>query len=180
MTKLPSAFVVLSIACASMMSIIAIAFVADCVRLDNVAKSLVNIADQDLLAHELRMVQLFKSNSSMSDELFEVIKDYSSSKVPSERHAAFRLLVEAFESSVVDDHISATGLRDSTTSTNPESLEAIENAKIDRTVRRLVDEARGISNRWSVSMQLYEKQVDQYNDYLQTRRGKIAAWLSRQ
>ena len=148
MAKLPSALVVLPCALITMLAILAIAVVADCVRLDNAASGLVKLADQELLAFELRMVQLLNSSSSLSDETNAAIKDYSSAKVPTERHTAFLHVVQTFESTAAGNQVT-----------------------------RFVDEVRGIANRWSVSMQSYKAEDDKRNQYRQSKRGKIAAWF---
>lgn len=177
MTKLPSAFVVLPFALVSMLMIIAFAFVADCVRLDNAASDVVKVADQDLLAFELRMVQLLKTSSTLSGETREAIKDYDSATVSTKRHAAFLHLVQTFESSAADNQLSVMGLNDSAINANPESNEASEDATNMRAARRFVDEVRGIANRWSVSMQSYKTQADKLNQFRQSRQRWRHEWL---
>jgi hypothetical protein len=148
MAKIPSAIVVLPCALSSMLAILALAFVADCVRLDNAASGIINLADQDLLALELRMAQSLNSSSSLSNGTLAAIKAYDSAKVPTERHTAFLHVVQSFESDDANNQGS-----------------------------RFVDEVRGIANRWSVSMQMYKAEVDKRNHYRQSKRGKIAAWF---
>jgi len=150
MSKFPSAFVVIPFALFCMLTILAIAVAADCVRLDNVARGVVDLADQDLLAFELRMIQSLKSSSSMPGETKSAISDHDLAKDPTERHSAYLRLAKIVESTAADNQDS-----------------------------RFLEDVRGIANRWSVSNKMYQAHVDELYQYRQSRRGEIASWFIR-
>jgi len=150
MSKFPSAFVVIPIALFCMLTILAIAVVADCVRLDNAARGVVDMADQDLFAFELRLIQLLESNSSMPGEISAAINDYHRAQDPTERHAAYLHLSQIVESAGANNQDS-----------------------------RFIDDVRGIANRWSVSNRMYQTYVDELREYRLSRRGEIASLFVR-
>jgi hypothetical protein len=127
---------------------LALAFVADCIRLNYKSLSMVDLADQDLLAIEQRLISLLSEHSSLSGETLRSLDLYGSSKHPAERHAAFRDISKKFEAF---------------------------DASQQETSR--LDGVRGISNRWTIAFKAFEAESLRHEQHQQTLRGKVAAWL---
>jgi hypothetical protein len=125
---------------------LALAFIADCIRLNHKSVAMVDLADQDLMAIEQRLIPLWSGLSSLSGETRRSLDVYRSANRRPERHAAFRDVSRKFET--FDASQQETGL---------------------------IDEVRGIVNRWSIAYQTFEQEKLTHQQYRQTMRGKVAA-----
>ena len=90
-------------AAATMVALIAAAFVLDCVRLAAQARQRVDLADRELAKHEQRLVKLLTGSATMPPEVQLAIAAYQAPASPPARHAAYDSLVAAFRQTMETD-----------------------------------------------------------------------------
>ncbi len=145
---MPPARVIIPIALACMSVCLALAFVADCVRLDRVARADAIQADQELLAFEQRYVQSLRGLTALSSQTASTLDAYQLTTSPEDRHQAFLTLCQTVKQEAGPQL--ATGLS---------------------------DRLQGIENRWSIAYPTYEVELKRQQDFRQTLRGRVAAWI---
>lgn len=144
-------------AAVAMLAVIAGAFALDCVRLAAQARSRVELADQELVKHELRLVKLLTGSAAISPEVQSAVTAYEATASPTARHAAFDQLLAAFRQST-EQAVDPTNALD----------------------RKFMDDIAGAINRREIAEAPYDAEMAEYQRYLSGPRGTVARWLSPQ
>jgi hypothetical protein len=144
-----------AVAAVAMLVIIAAAFALDCVRLAAQARQRVDLADQELVKHEQRLVKLLTGSAALSPEVQSAITAYESPASPTARHTAFDQILAAFRQSM-EHAVDPTNALD----------------------RKFMDDIAGAINRREIAEAPYDAEVSAYQRYLSGPRGAVARWLS--
>jgi hypothetical protein len=144
-------------AAVAMLAVIAAAFALDCVRLAAQARHRVELADQELLKHEQRLVKLLAGSAELSPEVQSAITAYETPATPAGRHAAFDRLLAAFRQSM---------------------QHAVD--PTDALQRKFMDDIAGAINRREIAEEPYDAEMSAYQRYLSGPRGTVARWVSPQ
>src|SRR5687768_15625507 len=72
----------------------------DCVRLAADARRRVELADQEVQKHELRLIKRVSGSSQLSSEVQTAIKEYQTARDRAARHDAFDALAASFRKSL--------------------------------------------------------------------------------
>jgi hypothetical protein len=141
----------------AMLAVIAAAFALDCVRLEAQARRRVELADQELIKHEERLVKLLAGSAELSPEVQSAVAAYRAPTTPTARHAAYDQLLVAFRKSM-KDAVDPTNALD----------------------RKFMDDVAGAINRREIAEAPFDAEVAEYQRYLNGPRGAVARWLSSQ
>jgi hypothetical protein len=144
-------------AAGAMLAIILAAFALDCVRLAAQSRRRVELADQELVKHEQRLVKLLTGSSALSPEVQSAITAYEAPASPAARHAAFDHLLVAFRQSMEPAVDPANALD-----------------------RKFMDDIAGAINRREIAEAPHDAEMSEYQRYLSGPRGAVARWLSPQ
>ena len=148
---------VIAAAAVAMLAVIAAAFALDCVRLAAQSHRRVELADQELVKHEQRLVKLLTGSAALSPEVQSAITAYEAPASPAARHAAFDQLLAAFRQSM-EHAVDPTNALD----------------------RKFMDDIAGAINRREIAEAPYDAEMSEYQRYLSGPRGTVARWLSPQ
>jgi hypothetical protein len=140
-----------------LLAMIAAAFALDCVRLAAQARRRVELADQELIKHEERLVKLLAASTALSPEVQSAITAYQAPATPAARHAAFDQLLVAFRRSM-EHAVDPTNALD----------------------RKFMDDIAGAINRREIAEAPYDAETSEYQRYLNGPRGAVALWFSPQ
>jgi hypothetical protein len=146
---------VLLLAVLAMTGLLGAAVAWDSVRMASDARHRVDLADQEMQKHELRLVKLLAGFVQRSPEVQAAIAAYQRAGSPPERHEAYEQLVTSFQES--------------------KSSEIDPTHPLDR---KFMDDIAGAINRREIAQQQYEDEVDAYQRFLSGLRGGVARWLS--
>lgn len=138
-----------------MAALIFVAIIVDCVRLANDARHRVELADQELLKHEQRLVTVLKGAPERSSEVQAAIERHESASEILARHEAYQQLVTAFQSTMADK----------LDATNPLS-------------RKFMDDAAGAINRRQVAEKAYDEELRAYKEFMNSWRGQLGGAFS--
>jgi hypothetical protein len=149
---------IIPIALLAMAALIGVAMVVDCVSLANSARERVELADQELAKNEQRLVKTLSGFVvERSPEVDSAIKDYESAKDLTARHEAYEKLVASFQRTMSSEF-------DPTNPTN----------------RKFMDDVAGAINRRQIAEKAFDTEWQAYQEFLKTRRGKVASTFSSQ
>ncbi len=138
-----------------MLALIAAAFALDCVRLANQARERVDLADQELIKHEQRLVKLLSDRNDVSPEVQAAIATHQGATNMSARHEAYDQLLTAFRQTMQSE----------VDPTNP----------LDR---KFMDDIAGTINRREIAAEPYDAERSALDHYLSGTRGAVAQWFS--
>jgi hypothetical protein len=141
----------------AMLALIAAAFALDCVLLSAQARRRVELADQELMKHEERLVKLLAASAALSPEVQSAITAYQAPASPMARHKAFDQVLAAFHRSM-EHAVDPTNALD----------------------RKFMDDIAGAINRREIAEAPYETETSEYERYLNGPRGAVARWFSSQ
>ena len=144
-----------AVAAFAMLALIAAAFAVDCVRLAAQARRRVDLADQELVKHEQRLVKLLTGSAALSSEVQLAITAYRAADRSTARHAAFDQLLIAFRQTM-NRSIDPTNALD----------------------RKFMDDVAGAINRRELAEPPYDAEMSAYQDYLSGSRGAVARWFA--
>jgi hypothetical protein len=148
---------IIPIALLAMAALIGVAIVIDCVRLASDAHGRVELADQDLEKNEQRLVKSLNGFNERSPEVDAAIKNYESATGLTTRHEAYENLVASFQRTMTSE----------IDPTNP-------------TDRKFMDDIAGAINRRQIAEKAFDTEWQAYQEFLKTRRGKVASAFSNQ
>jgi hypothetical protein len=146
---------VIPIALLAMATLIGAAMAWDCVRLANDARTRVELADQELAKHEQRLVKTLEGVPERSPEVEAALKDYAAAWDLTPRHEAYDKLVASFQQTM-SEQIDAT---------NPLQ-------------RKFMDDVAGAINRREIAEKQFDVEWAAYQEFMNTRRGKVAEFFS--
>jgi len=149
--------VLVAVAAFGMLALIAAAFALDCVRLAEQARLRVDLADQELIKHEERLIKLLAGSSEVSSEVRRAIDAYRAADTSPERHAAYDQLLADFRQTM-NDTVDPTNTLD----------------------RKFMDDIAGAINRREIALAPYDVEMTAYQAYLGGTRGGVARWFSYQ
>lgn len=139
----------------AMLALIAAAFVFDCHRLALQARVRVELADQELLKHEKRLVKVLTGSPTLSPEVQHALAAYNPTAAQPQRHAAYEKIVAALRQSVRGDAAPAAPL-----------------------ARKFMDDVAGAINRRETAEPAYDAEIAAYHDYMSGTRGAVVNWVS--
>jgi hypothetical protein len=146
---------IIPVALLVMACFIGVAMVVDCVRLANDARERVELADQELAKNETRLVKTLESSPDATPAVKAALKDYAAAWDLKPRHAAYDKLVAAFQQTM-STKIDAT---------NPAN-------------RKFMDDAAGAINRRQVAEKQFDAEWQAYQEFMNSRRGRVASAFS--
>jgi hypothetical protein len=142
-------------AAVAMILLIAGAFVVDCVRLGEAARGRVELAKEELVKHERRLVKLVDGSEQATPEVQAAVKAYEAAASRPARREAYDELVAAFRRTM-------QGELDPT----------------DPLARKFMDDAAGAINRRERAEPAYDAEAAAYREYLSGVRGGVARRFS--
>ena len=142
---------VLPLAVLVMIGAIGAAFALDCVRLASDARGRVQLADEEMHKHELRLVALLRGSARLSPEVQTVVTAYQAAHNPRARREAYEQLVAQFRQT----------MSDKVDPTNP----------LDR---KFMDDIAGAINRREVAQKQYDDEFAAYKSFDDGLRGGVA------
>ena len=148
---------ILPLALLAMAALLGAAAAWDCVRLAADARRRVELADQEMQKHELRLIKRVSGPPQLSSEVQTAIEKYQGARDRAARHDAYDEFVASFRKS--------------------------STAKIDPTNpldRKLMDDIAGADNRREIAQKQYDEELAAYRRFLQSARGRVARWFSSQ
>lgn len=143
---------IIPVALLAMACLVGVAIAIDCVRLASDARQRVELADQELAKHESRLVKVLEGSADKSPEVTEAIDDYVAAWDLQTRHAAYDKLVAAYRNSMSDNF----------DPTNPGT-------------RKFMDDANGAINRREVAEKQFNEEWRAYQEFMNSRRGRVAS-----
>jgi hypothetical protein len=146
---------ILPLAVLAMLGLIAAAMALDCLRLAADARGRVELADEEMVKHELRLVTLLAGFGQLSPEVQAAIAAYRKAEDAAARHGAYAQLVTSFRQTM-------SGKVDPTNSLD----------------RKFMDDVVGAINRREIAQKSHDDEDAAYQEYLSGRRGGVARMFS--